>query len=130
MSNPNANAYVVQGVSDATEGSGYRWALAHPVLRFLVPHMDHPKFVMEFALPERIFRLTGAVTLTFSLNGKSFDRFICSHPGQLQYEREVPPEFLRWDAINVVAIEPDKVWTSPGDGQKLAFVVSRLGFVE
>lgn len=130
MSNPNAAAYIVQGISDATEGTGYRWAYEHPVLRYFVPPMDRPKFVMEFALPERIFRITGPVTLTFSLNGKRFDRTTYSHPGQLQYEHEVPPELFLWDDINLVSIEADKVWTSQADGRKLAFVVSRVGFVE
>ena len=130
MSNPNASAYVVQGIGADTEGTGYRWAFAHPVFRFLVPRMDHPKFVMDFALPERTFRTTGPVDLTFSVNGKFFDRMTCRLPGQLHYEHEVPTDLLRWDAINLVAIDPDKVWTSPSDGSKLGFVVSRLGFVE
>jgi hypothetical protein len=130
MSNPNADAYIVQGFGRDTEGTGYRWAFEHPVLRFLVPRMDHPKLVMDFALPERIFRTTGPVTLAFSLNGKHLDRSTCMRPGQLHYEHEVPLELFHWDAINLVSIEPDKVWTSPADGTRLGFVVSRVGFVE
>ncbi len=129
MSNPNAAAYIVQGISDATEGIGYRWAFDHPVLRYFIPPMDHPRFVMEFALPERMFRATGPLTLTFSLNGRQFARAGFPNPGQLTYEREVPPELFHWNAINVVSIEPDKVWTQP-DGARLGFVVSRVGFVE
>ncbi|PWT96802.1 MAG: hypothetical protein C5B51_32675 [Terriglobia bacterium] len=130
MSNPNAAAYIVRGIADDTEGTGYRWAYEHPVLRFLVPRMDHPRFVMDFALPERTFRTTGPVTLTFSLNGETFDRTTYNHPGQLQYAHDVPSGLVRWDAVNQVAIEPDKVWTSPADGTKLSFVISRVGFVE
>jgi hypothetical protein len=130
MSNPNADAYIVQGISLDTEGTGYRWTFEHPVLRFLVPRMDHPKLVMDFALPERVFRTTGPMTLTFSLNGKYMDRSTCMRPGQLHYEHEVPAELVHWDAINLVSIDPDKVWTSPADGTRLGFVVSRVGFVE
>jgi hypothetical protein len=130
MTNPNADAYIVQGISSHTEGSGYRWAFAHPVVRFLVPKMDHPRFVMDFALPPQTFQSTGPVTITFSLNGKFLDRSTWTSPGQLNYEHEVPPGLIRWDAINLVAIDPDKVWMSPQDGAQLAFVVARLGFVE
>jgi len=130
MSNPNASAYIVQGISDNTEGTGYRWAYAHPVLRFLVPRMDHPRLVMDFALPERMWRITGPVTLTFSLNGRFFDRWVSTAPGQLHYEKEVPAELLHWDALNLLSIEPDKVWASEADGNKLGFVIARVGFVE
>jgi hypothetical protein len=130
MTSPNANAYIVQGISSYTEGSGYRWAFAHPVVRFLVPKMQHPRFVMDFALPQQTFQSTGPVTITFSLNGRFLDRSTWTSPGQLNYQHEVPPGLIRWDAVNVVAIDPDKVWTSREDGAKLAFVVARLGFVE
>jgi len=130
MSNPHANAYIVQGIAADTEGTGYRWTYAHPVVRFWLPHMDRPKFHMDFAYPERVFRLIGPLTLTFSVNGKQFDRVTYQAPGQLQYEREVPPELLRWDAINLVAIDPERLYTSPGDSTALGFVVSRLGFLE
>ena len=129
MNNPNANAYLVEGIGSSTEGTGFRWVFDHAVVRFFVPRMDHPKFTMEFAIPERIFRKTGPMTLTFSINHKLLDRAIYAQSGQLAYEHEVPPELLNWDAINLISIQPDKVWTSP-DGDKLGFVVSRLGFLE
>jgi hypothetical protein len=130
MTDSNASAYIVQGIGRDTEGTGYRWTFEHPVLRFFVPRMDQPKFVMDFALSRRTFRTTGPVTLTFTLNGKAFDRKTWQLPGQQHYEYEVPVEFFRWEAVNLVAIDPDKVWTSPDDGAKLGFVVSRVGFVE
>jgi hypothetical protein len=130
MSNPNADAYIVGGIEAHTEGSGFRWAYAHPVLRFLVPRIDHPRFVMDFALPETAFRVTGPVTLSISLNGRAFDRARFDHPGQQHYEHEVPGDFLRSNAINLVAIDPDKLYTAPADGVKLGFPLSRVGFVD
>jgi hypothetical protein len=129
VANPNADAYIVQDIGDTTEGRGFRWAFAHPVLRFLVPPMDHPKFVIDFALPEPTFRVTGAVTLTFSLNGRFFDRRRFAEMGQQHYEHEVPDGFLRFDALNLVSIDPDKVFVAE-DGAKLSFPFSRVGFVE
>ena len=129
VANPNADAYIVQGIGAKTEGGGFRWAFAHPVLRFTVPPMDHPKFVMDFALPEPTFRVTGPLTLTFSINGRFFDQRRFAEMGQQHYEREVPAGFLRIGALNLVSIDPDKVFTAE-DGAKLGFPFSRAGFVE
>jgi hypothetical protein len=130
MSNPNADAYIVQGVAAHTEGPGFRWTYAHPVLRFRLPGVERLRFVMDFALPEITFRVTGPVTLSISLNGRPFDHPRFDHPGQEHYERDVPPDYLRADAINLVAIDPDKLYTAPEDSAKLGFPLSRVGFVE
>jgi hypothetical protein len=130
MTNPNAGAYIVQGISTATEGSGYRWAFAHPVLRFLVPRIERPKFVLDFALVAQTFLVTGPLTLTISFNGRIFDRPRFDQPGQQHYEREVPAGFLHPDAINLVSIDPDKVYTALEDGAKLSFPLARVGFAE
>ena len=129
VANPNAGAYIVKDIGDKTEGGGFRWAYAHPVLRFLVPPMDHPKFLVDFALPEPTFRVTGPVTLTFSINGRFFDKRRFAEMGQQHYEREVADGFLRFGALNLVAIDPDKVFVAE-DGVKLGFPFSRAGFVE
>jgi hypothetical protein len=129
VANPNADAYIVQGIGDKTEGRGFRWAFAHPVLRFLVPFMDHPKFLLDFALPEPTFRVTGPVTLTVSINSRFFDKRRFVEMGQQHYEREVPVGFLRFGVLNFVSIDPDKVFVAE-DGAKLGFPFSRAGFVE
>ena len=129
VANPNADAYIVQGIGDQTEGRGFRWAFAHPVLRFFVPSMHHPKFLLDFALPEPTFRVTGPVTLTFSINGRFLDERRFREMGQQHYEREIPEGFLRFGALNLVSIDPDKVFVAE-DGAKLSFPFSRAGFVE
>jgi hypothetical protein len=129
MSDPNAEAYIVQGFADASEGS-WRWAHDHPVLRFYVPEVPRVNFTMDFSLPEQTFRETGPVTLTFTLNGKLFDRVRYEHAGQQHYSRAVPPEFLHKNGVNLVAIDPDHVFIAKADGAKLGFILSRAGFAE
>jgi hypothetical protein len=129
VANPNADAYIVKDIGGKTEGRGFRWAFGHPVLRFFVPPMDHPKFLMDFALPEPTFRITGAVTLAFSLNGRLFDKQRFARMGQQHYEHEVPDGLLRFGAVNLVSIDPDRVFVAE-DGAKLSFPFSRAGFVE
>lgn len=128
MSDPHADAYIVQGFRAQSEGS-WRWAHEHPILRFYLPELSRAQFTMVFTFPEQTFRLTGPVTLTFSINGKFLDRARYDHPGEQQYSREVPGDYLKSNGINTVAIEPDKLAT-PNPGEKLAFVLIRAGFTE
>jgi hypothetical protein len=85
---------------------------------------------MDFSLAEQTFRETGPVTLTFTLNGKFFDRVRYDKAGHQHYFRDVAPEFLHKNGVNLVAIDPDKVWVSKADGGKLAFILTYAGFVE
>lgn len=130
MSSPNANAYIVSDIASMTEGPGYRWAFAHPVLRFVVPPMEHPRFLMDFALPNTTFRHTGSITLRFSLNDQFLEEVRYAESGPHRYEREIAPGQVRWNGVNLVGIEPSPVWTMPEDGSKLSFVLLRAGFVE
>jgi hypothetical protein len=129
MSDPNAGAYLVQGFEGSGPGT-WRWAYEHPVLRFLVPDVAGLKFTMDFSLPERTFRETGPVTLTFTLNGKLLDRARFEQAGQLHYSHDVPPALLRKNAVNLVAIDPYPVWVSKADGGRLGFILSRAGFTD
>ena len=131
MSDPFAGAYIVRDVSDTTESGGWRWAYRRPELRFFVPAAaSHLNFTMDFSFPERMFRETGPVTLTISINGRLFDRPHYEKGGQQHYRREVPPGMLEADAENTVTIEPDKVWVSKTDGAALGFILAGAGFSE
>lgn len=125
MSDPQAGFYIVQGFRDHSEGV-WRWALAHPLLRFTLPNTGPLKFIMDFTLPEATFRETGPVTLAIALNGRPFDRVRGDHPGDYHYEQPVPGDRLHEPGENLVAIDPDKTATP----EKLGFVLLRAGFVE
>jgi len=129
MDAPNADDYLVHDVS-ARDAGTWRWAYSHPVLRFFVPAAARLRFEMDFSLPERTFRDTGPVTLTFRINGGLLDSHRFESPGQQHYSHEVPYEMVRANAINLVAIDPEPVWVSKPAGERLGFILSRAGFTE
>jgi hypothetical protein len=129
MDDPNAGAYLVQDVADRGPGT-WRWAYSRPVLRFFLPAVPQVRFAMDFTLPERTFRETGPVTLTFRINGELLDRYRCDAPGEQHYSHSVPSAMLHHGAVNLVAIDPDPVWVSQADGGRLGFILSRAGFTE
>ena len=129
MSDATADAYLVRDFA-ARDGGGTRWAYDHPVLRFFVPVAPRLRFYLEFALPERAFRETGPVTLTFRINGEVLDRHCFETAGHQHYTHDVPPALLRANAVNLVAIDPEPVWVSKADGGRLGFILARAGFLE
>ena len=129
MDDPHADLYLVQDFQDHGPGT-WRWAYAHPVLRFFVPDVPRLKFAMDFAIPERNFRETGPVKFTFRVNGAVFGHFLCEQAGEGHLSQSVPRELLHPGAVNLVAIDPDPVWVSKADGGKLGFILTRAGFTE
>jgi hypothetical protein len=129
MSQPDSDSYVVSGMRAKSEGP-WRWANSRPVLRFYVPEVGRVRFRMDCTFPEGIFAQTGPVTLTVTLNGQVFDRVRYDHPGPEEYSHTVPPELLHPNAVNLVAVTPDKTAGRPEGGERLGFVLTSAGFVE
>jgi len=149
MSDPNADAYIVGGFRSQSEGS-WRWTHEHPILQFYVPFralLNRPepvageiryqpitsapplRLLMDLTFPDQTFAQTGPVELTIRLNGKDFDRVRYTKPGSQEYIKDTPWEWLHPDAVNTVALDPDKTAAGP-DGERLGFVLTRAGFVE
>ena len=99
------------------------------MLQFYVPRAPRLRFLMDLTFPDQTFAQTGPVELTIRLNGKEFDRVRFAKPGSQEYTKETPWEWLHPDAVNTVALEPDKTAVGP-DGERLGFVLTRAGFVE
>jgi hypothetical protein len=128
VGDPNAASYLVKDVPNGPEGAPWRWVYERPEFRFLITDPHDLSFFMEFALPEETFKQTGPVTFSLFINGKAFTKLRFTKPGQLRLEEPVPPELLKADALNDVAIEVNPVWVAPADGAKLGFILSSAGF--
>ena len=128
MADPRADAYIVGGFRTASEGS-WRWSYDRPVLRFYLPNSGPLEFVMDLTLPEQTFAATGPITIGIAVNGREVDRLRCEHAGAYSYHHAVAEELLRRNAINIVAMTPDKTARRDG-GEKLGFVLTRAGFAE
>jgi hypothetical protein len=129
MSQADADAYIVGGMREKSEGP-WRWAQERPVLRFYLPEVGRLRFEMDLSFPEHEFKQTGPVTLTLTLNGTVFDRVRYDKAGQERYSHAVPAELARANAINMVAITPDKTAGRAEGGERLGFVLTSAGFAE
>lgn len=129
MSEQDADAHIVRDVSPAAEGANWRWTFERPELRFWLEEAQRQKLVMDFVIAENTFKDTGPVTVTFFVNGRALGRQSCPKPGPYHFEKAVPAAWLRTDDFTLVAAEADRLWTSPADGARLGFILSRAGFV-
>src|ERR1019366_8366880 len=61
--------YLVNDISP--ERGLRRWAFTHPELRFRVKDVRHLIFAAEFAIPEVTYKVTGPVTVSCAVNGRT-----------------------------------------------------------
>lgn len=128
MSDPSAGTYIVRDISDTVEGGSWRWTYEHPELQFWLDSAVNRKLSVDFLCSGLTLRETGPITISFSVNGHALGEARCPKEGAYRFEKAVPPEWLDTTGANVVAAQADKLWTAPGDGRKLGFILLKAGF--
>ena len=117
----------MRDVSPAVE-STWRWTYKRPELQFYLARTENLRFAMDFSIAGATFKDTGPVTLSVFVNGRFLHKQRYDQPGEKKMDVPVPPGMLTPEALNKVAIEPDKVWVSKEDGANLGFILSAAGF--
>jgi hypothetical protein len=123
-----ADTYIVRDVNEAVEGAGWRWTRKRPELRFFLDSVEKLTLKAEFAVAGATMKDTGPVNIAVLINGQLLDTVHCEKAGEHYFEKRVPAKLLQANAINLVALEIDKVWIAPDDGAVLGFILTRVGF--
>jgi hypothetical protein len=131
MGDPRVNQLIVRDVSRTAEGPGWRWTREKPALRLPLnsANATPPDFAMDFTIVDTVFRGTGPVTLSISINGHLLGTVPCDHPGDFHFEKAVPAEWLAGANSATVEAALSKLWTVPSDGSKLGYILTREGFL-
>ena len=124
MNDPAADKRIVSDVR-GLEGT-WRWSGKRPTFRFPASTVEPARAVVEFAIAGETFKTTGPLTLTFLVNGTAVDSVRYAKPGNYRFEK---PVTLSTAEPNTLAIDIDKVWTSPTDGTQLGIILSAAGFL-
>jgi len=126
MDDPQANEFLVKDISP---GSDFRrWAFMHPELRFRVKDPSHLTFTAELTVPEITFKVTGPVTVTYAVNGKTLGTLHVDHPGDFQVEKAVPEGLVEGGKYISVTFDAHPRWISPEDHAELSFLLRSAGF--
>jgi hypothetical protein len=128
MDDPDAGAFLVRDIS--SERGPFRWAFRYPELRFRVKDARNLKFAVEFAIPDVTFRVTGPVTVSCAVNGKTLATMRCGRAGDYRMEHAVPDGMVEAGQPIHVTFQANPRWVSPDDGAELSFLLHSAGFAQ
>lgn len=126
MDDPQVDDYLVNDISP--QRGFRRWAFIRPELRFRLLDTSHLTFTAEFAIPEVTFKVTGPVTVSYAVNGRTLGALRCSHAGDFRLEKSVPEGLVEPGKPVRVTFEANPRWISPEDGAQLSFLLRSAGF--
>lgn len=127
MIEPETDAYIVQDIPKNEKGP-WRWAGPQPTVRIYVTSTADTKVFVEYSVAEATFKDTGPVQFQFLVNGQLLGEVRHEKPGAFTFEKLVPPAMLKQNSENDIAVAVDKPWTAPGDGARLGFILTSIGF--
>jgi hypothetical protein len=127
MDDPQVDDYLVNDISP--ERGFRRWAFTRPELRFRLQDTRHLIFTAEFAIPEVTYKVTGPVTVSCAVNGRTLGAIRCDHAGDFRLEKPVPDGLVEPGKLVRVTFEANPRWISPDDGAQLSFLLRSAGFV-
>lgn len=127
MDDPVVDDYLVNDISP--ERGFRRWAFTRPELRFRLNDVRHLIFTAEFAIPEVTFKVTGPVTVSYAVNGRTLGAIRCDHAGDFRLEKPVPDGLVEPGKFVRVTFEANPRWISPDDGAQLSFLLRSAGFI-
>ena len=127
MVEPETDAYIVQDIPRNEKGP-WRWAGKRPTVRLYLTAVKDLRMSVEYAVADQTFKDTGPVVLQFFANGQLVGEARHDKPGSYTFEKAIPPTMLKPNNENDLAVEVDKPWVAPGDGAKLGFILTAIGF--
>lgn len=127
MSDPTVDRDIVSDIAKGQQSSPWRWTGKRPAVRIAIKSASNLKYHIQFALPDATFKDTGPVTITFLVNGQELDKVRYDTGGDKTFEKPVPFAMLKPMDENTLAAEVDKIWESKNDGQRLGFILVKLG---
>ena len=125
MDDGDASSYFVRDIM-GLNGS-WRWTGKRPAIRIAIRSNERLHYSIDFTLADATFKVTGPVTIIFSVNDHVVGTQRYAAPGVQHYDAIVPPDWVQPNTEATVGAEIDKVWVSPTDGAQLGFILNRIG---
>ncbi len=126
MADGDVDAHIVSGIT-AISGGTWRWTEQRPTVRLTVRSVENLKYTIDFTIAGATFDQTGPVTVSFFVNDHMIGSEHYTAQGNQHYETKVPDGLVEANKEVTVAAEIDKLFTPPGSGSKLGFILTRIG---
>jgi len=129
MNSLDARFAVLAGVDGAGSGEERKWTDDQPRFQFRVSTLAACDLYLRYSVPEVTFRQTGPVRVTIQVNGKIFDSFVRSAPGDGEYRHPADGIIAEPFEPLIVALRIDPPYVAKDDNAKLGFQLEQIGFV-
>lgn len=127
MNQINAEEHFVSGVY-GLEAGAWRWTGRQAVLRLQLKETTGLKYAMRFAVPKEVLAHHSPWRLRVSLNGRLWEQLEYEKDGIYDFEKAVPPDLLKPQAENLVALEVEAPLPARPGGRELGFILVQAGF--
>jgi len=129
MNGLDAKFGVLSGVDGAGTGAERKWTGDTARFRFCVRDLSASDLYLRYAAPEVTFRQTGPVRVSIDVNGKPFDSFLRTAPGDGEYRHPAAGIPAKPFEPFVVSIRIDPPYVAQDDNAKLGILLDEIGFV-
>ena len=126
MSDGDVDAHIVRDLPTGQSGP-WRWTGANPTVKVVPRTAENLHYVLDFSIADSTFKDTGPVTLQFFVGEQALDSARYTAAGSYHFEKALPDGWVEAGKEVTIGASIDKMWTSPVDGAKLGFILTRIG---
>ena len=126
MSDGDVDSHIVRDIPTGQQGP-WRWTGENPTVKVVPRTADNLNYTIDFSIADTTLKETGPVTLRFFVGEHALDSARYTAPGTYHFEKALPGGWVEAGKEVTVGASINKVWTSPNDGAKLGFILTRIG---
>jgi len=126
MADGDVDAHIVRDIPTGQTGQ-WRWTGGNPTVKVVPRAAEDLNFVMDFSIADATLKDTGPVTIKFLVNGREVGSERYAAAGTYHVEKKLPAGTVEAGKEVELGAAVDKIWTSPQDGAKLGFILTRIG---
>jgi hypothetical protein len=125
---PGAARYIVKGVQVGDPKADGYWTLDEPEFRFLLSSVQHHVFREHFYISPETLKQTGPLKVDFYVNGHLLDQTVFAKDGDVNYQHDVPVEWLKTGSLTTVQMRVRNPYIAPRDGARLGVLLRSAFF--
>jgi hypothetical protein len=125
---PGASRYIVKGVLVGDPKADGYWTLDEPEFRFRLSSVQHHVFREHFYISPETLKQTGPLMVDFYVNGHLLDQTVFAKDGDVNYQHDVPVEWLKTDSLTTVQMRVHNPYIAPRDGARLGVLLRSAFF--
>lgn len=125
----DAKYAVLDGVDGAGSGEERKWTADRALFRFRVRSLAGSDLYMKYSVHDATFAQTGPVRITISVNGRAFDSFVKTAPGNYEYRHRANLIRARPYEPLLVSLAITPPYLAKEDQARLGILLTTIGFV-